>query len=97
MRKDTKSLSGGERSYSTICFLASLWEAIDSPFRVLDEFDVFMDQFNRKVSMKLLVNIATEEQSEKQHIFITPQSIDSTMTGSKIKIIVMKNPERNAV
>ena len=39
---DIRSLSGGERSYATVCFIISLWDAIESPFRVLDEFDVFM-------------------------------------------------------
>jgi chromosome segregation ATPase len=40
--RTTKTLSGGEKSFSTICMLLSMWDAMGSPIRCLDEFDVFM-------------------------------------------------------
>lgn len=39
---DMRSLSGGERSFSTVCFVLSLWAITEAPFRCLDEFDVYM-------------------------------------------------------
>lgn len=39
---DMRALSGGERSFSTVCFILSLWSIAESPFRCLDEFDVYM-------------------------------------------------------
>uniref|UniRef100_A0A4W5L3A9 Si:dkey-119f1.1 n=1 Tax=Hucho hucho TaxID=62062 RepID=A0A4W5L3A9_9TELE len=39
---DMRSLSGGERSFSTVCFVLSLWAIAEAPFRALDEFDVYM-------------------------------------------------------
>lgn len=38
---NASGLSGGERSYSTVAFLLSLWSCVDFPFYFLDEYDVF--------------------------------------------------------
>lgn len=41
-RLDTASLSGGEKSFATVCFVMALWQEVELPFHFLDEFDVFM-------------------------------------------------------
>lgn len=38
LNKDPKSLSGGEKSFSTICLLLALWQAIGCPIRCLGEY-----------------------------------------------------------
>jgi hypothetical protein len=45
--RDPKTLSGGEKSYAQICLLLSLWSSMYTPFRCLDEFDVFMVCYNK--------------------------------------------------
>lgn len=40
-QKDTKSLSGGEKSFSTVCLLLTMWESVGCPLRCLDEFVSF--------------------------------------------------------
>ncbi|CAL5366912.1 unnamed protein product [Camellia sinensis] len=71
--RDTRGLSGGERSYSTLCFALALHEMTEAPFRAMDEFDVFMDAVSRKISLDALVDFSLRQGS--QWIFITPHDI----------------------
>ncbi|XP_074676204.1 structural maintenance of chromosomes protein 6 [Strix aluco] len=90
---DVRSLSGGERSFSTVCFILSLWSITESPFRCLDEFDVYMDMVNRRIAMDMIFKVA-DSQHHRQFILLTPQSMSCLPTGSHIRILRMQDPER---
>ncbi|KAF8436427.1 P-loop containing nucleoside triphosphate hydrolase protein [Terfezia claveryi] len=89
-----KTLSGGERSFSTVCLLLALWEAMGSPIRCLDEFDVFMDSVNRTISVKMMIE-AARRSIGKQFILITPQDMSSIDTSADVKVTRLRDPERN--
>ncbi|XP_063040294.1 structural maintenance of chromosomes protein 6 [Engraulis encrasicolus] len=93
---DMRSLSGGERSFSTVCFILSLWEITESPFRCLDEFDVYMDMHNRRISLDLLLELS-ERQHLRQFIFITPQTTSNLPKSDHIKIHQLEDPERGGI
>ena len=82
--KNIRSLSGGERSFATVSFIMALWEAMESPFRCLDEFDVFMDLMNRRISMQLMLEGA-ETMQTRQFIFLTPQDMRYALDFVNIK------------
>ncbi|NXJ80279.1 SMC6 protein, partial [Trogon melanurus] len=90
---DVRSLSGGERSFSTVCFILSLWSITESPFRCLDEFDVYMDRVNRRIAMDMILKEA-DSQHHRQFILLTPQSTSSLPMSSRIRILRMQDPER---
>ncbi|KAI4797173.1 hypothetical protein KUCAC02_025273, partial [Chaenocephalus aceratus] len=87
---DMRSLSGGERSFSTVCFMLSLWEITESPFRCLDEFD---DMHNRRISLDLLLELS-ERQTLRQFIFVTPLTTSNLPKSRLIKIHKLPDPER---
>ncbi|CEQ43019.1 SPOSA6832_04907 [Sporobolomyces salmonicolor] len=90
-RKDAKSLSGGEKSFSTICLLLTMWEAVGCPLRCLDEFDAV----NRRISMKMMIETAKTANST-QFILITPQDMGSISWGSEVKVSKLDDPKRAA-
>ena len=87
--RQTKTLSGGEKSFSTVCLLLALWDAMGSPIRCLDEFDVFMDNVNREIAMKLIVGAARRSVG-RQYILITPQAMNKKQLddADDVKIIL---------
>ena len=69
---DTRSLSGGERSFSTVAFVLALWHHCSSPFKLMDEIDVFMDMVTRRMSYNALINFAQVTENPGQFIFFSP-------------------------
>ncbi|XP_055379842.1 structural maintenance of chromosomes protein 6 isoform X2 [Condylostylus longicornis] len=90
---NTKSLSGGERSFSTVALLLSLWSCVDHPFYFLDEYDVFTDQVNREIMTKLLLSEA-EKKPHRQYTFLTPQDVSFVKASNTVVIQKLAEPKR---
>ncbi|XP_074291145.1 structural maintenance of chromosomes protein 6B-like isoform X2 [Silene latifolia] len=88
--QDTRGLSGGERSFSTLCFALALHQMTEAPFRAMDEFDVFMDAVSRKISLDTVVDFALEQGS--QWIFITPHDISMVKQDERVRKQQMAAP-----
>ena len=69
--KDLKALSGGERSFTLVSFILSLGAEVSTPFFAMDEFDVFMDAVNRKVSLTSILKFAHDMQ-HVQFLLLSP-------------------------
>ena len=57
-QKDISVLSGGEKSYTTLCLLLALGRVTSVPFAIFDEIDVFMDD-GAKFSLLLRTIVVT--------------------------------------
>ncbi|GJQ12449.1 hypothetical protein GpartN1_g4240.t1 [Galdieria partita] len=95
LTEDLKSLSGGERSYTTLSFMLALGEALQVPFRIFDEFDVFMDEGNRHTAYQIIFDEA-KSQRNRQFIFLTPLHLPSVIcNGNDLRFITLQPPSRN--
>ncbi|TLD15784.1 uncharacterized protein PgNI_00441 [Pyricularia grisea] len=109
--RNTKTLSGGEKSFSSICLLLAIWDSMGSPLRCLDEFDVFMDNVNRAISTNMLTaqvyltNVtgskkvsAARRSVSRQYIMITPNAIEGRAKVDKdVKIHRMTDPRQRTL
>lgn len=92
LTEDLKSLSGGERSYTTLSFMLALGEALHVPFRIFDEFDVFMDEGNRHTAYQVIFDEA-KSQRNRQFIFLTPLYLPSVICNDNdLKFIALQQP-----
>ncbi|KAL4923284.1 DNA repair protein SMC6 [Aspergillus undulatus] len=83
--RGARTLSGGEKSFSQVCLLLALWEAMGSPVRCLDEFDVYMDHINRKMAIDMLL-YAARRSIGRQFILITPGSRAEISLAPDVKV-----------
>ena len=75
--QDAATLSGGEKSVSTLTLLSSIAKYAALPLRAIDEFDVFQDEANRKESIKALYHQSSEANEDgrcPQFILLTVRS-----------------------
>lgn len=95
-KRTVESLSGGEKSFSQISLLLSIWKVMNSRIRGLDEFDVYMDSVNRSISIKLLLK-ELKRYPKSQNIFITPQDIAvvGELDDKGVKIHRMTDPRKD--
>ncbi|VIO93893.1 Uncharacterized protein BM_BM4362 [Brugia malayi] len=87
--QDLRGLSGGERTYTSACFVMALWQAMGTPIRCMDEFDVFLDLNNRKIVMELFADLATRQYPSYQFIFFTPQGIADFACRDRVQLFEM--------
>lgn len=77
-----------------MCLLLALGENLETPFRILDEFDVFLDSQTRKLTINALIHVA-KKMRHRQFIFITPQDLSSVTPDRDLKILKLNPPNRH--
>ncbi|KAJ1618067.1 P-loop containing nucleoside triphosphate hydrolase protein [Pavlovales sp. CCMP2436] len=90
--QNVQTLSGGERSFTTMAFQVAMWKFMMVPFRCMDEFDVFMDDVYRRQAIKTLLDTC-DGQASSQFLFLTPQDMSSMLDGDTRKRHIFKMPD----
>lgn len=95
--RNVDTLSGGEKSFSQIALLLATWLTMRSRIIALDEFDVFMDQVNRKIGTDLIIRrLGKDVKGDTQTVIITPQDIGkmANIDEKYVHVHKIKDPER---
>lgn len=87
-----ESLSGGERSLALACFLLSVWNYQPPPFRLMDEWDLFLDDLSRAAVERMLQ--AHCRVSGCQHIFASPRPPGHLEEGEERLFLIQRGLEK---
>jgi len=80
-----------------MCLILALGEKLETPFRILDECDVFLDGPTRKFTIDLLIHLAKRKMSHRQFLFITPQDLSGITADPQLRKVEVPPPDRHAV
>ena len=70
---------------------------IESPFRLMDEYDVYIDSVARRLTLdQLQAYSRSEDQRFRQFIIITPQTLADVKTSQFVHIFKMPDPVRQS-
>lgn len=89
----TGTLSGGERSFTQLALIVSIWRSMPVNLVAMDEYDVYMDRQTRRRALVLMLDCLREQ--NQQCVLITPLELDvATLDelGDKISIFRLENP-----
>jgi len=90
-RYSTKQLSGGEATKTQLCFLMAMFRDSASPFHILDEIDVYLDNLQRNKMLKQLSKMART--FDRQWIFLTPHDTSCIERREGVRVQTMSVPE----
>jgi chromosome segregation ATPase len=94
---NSKTLSGGEKSFTTMSLLMGLGAVTQVPFGIFDEVDVYMDPATREISLQKLAEMARMKKGQRQFLVLTPNEAEvrqNIQEDEGCKIIVMQAPRR---
>ncbi|KAG2501169.1 hypothetical protein HYH03_000984 [Edaphochlamys debaryana] len=82
--------SGGERSVATMLYLMALQSVTDTPFRVVDEINQGMDQYNERKVFNMLVESATQPDTP-QCFLLTPKLLPGLRYTPDVTVVNIFN------
>jgi hypothetical protein len=72
--------------------MTTRYKTLETPFRILGDFDVFVNTKARTLTIKALIHVA-KRMEHRQFIYITPQDLSIIQPDPKLKILKLPPPQ----